>query len=71
MTDQDWDLVQLVHLRGSYKVCKAAWPYFVKQKYGRIINTASAAGIYGNYGQANYSAGRLIQFSVNNHSNIN
>ena len=33
-----------------------------KQKYGRIINTASAAGIYGNYGQANYSAGTEIIF---------
>ena len=57
MTDQDWDLVQRVHLRGTFKVCKAAWPYFLKQKYGRIINTASAVGLYGNFGQANYSAG--------------
>lgn len=58
MSDQDWDLVMSVHLRGSYQLAKAAWPHFQKQKYGRIINTASAAGLYGNYGQANYSAGK-------------
>ncbi|KAJ3228275.1 bifunctional hydroxyacyl-CoA dehydrogenase/enoyl-CoA hydratase fox2, partial [Chytriomyces hyalinus] len=56
MTDEDWDLIQKVHLRGSYKVAKAAWEHFQKQGYGRIINTSSAAGIYGNFGQANYSA---------------
>ena len=58
LTDQDWDLVQRVHLRGTFKVTKAAWPYFLKQKYGRIINTASAVGLYGNFGQANYSAAK-------------
>ncbi|KAI9346202.1 hypothetical protein BDR26DRAFT_907909 [Obelidium mucronatum] len=57
MTDEDWDLIQRVHVRGSYKVAKAAWDIFQKQGYGRIINTSSAAGIYGNFGQANYSAG--------------
>ncbi|KAL0078035.1 hypothetical protein J3Q64DRAFT_1825042 [Phycomyces blakesleeanus] len=59
MTDADWDLVHRVHLRGSYKVIKAAWPHFVKQSYGRIINTASAVGLYGNFGQTNYSAAKL------------
>jgi multifunctional beta-oxidation protein len=59
MTDTDWDLIQAVHVRGSYKVTKAAWDIFRKQKFGRIINTASAAGIYGNFGQANYSAGEI------------
>ena len=57
MSDADWDLLQTVHVRGSYKVAKAAWDYMNKQGYGRIINTASAAGIYGNFGQANYSTG--------------
>ncbi|KAI7897720.1 uncharacterized protein BX663DRAFT_527318 [Cokeromyces recurvatus] len=59
MSDEDWDLVHRVHLRGTYKVIKAAWPHFVKQKYGRIINTASAVGLYGNFGQTNYSAAKL------------
>ena len=62
MTDADWDLVQRVHVYGSYKVAKAAWDHMQKQGYGRIINTASAAGIYGNFGQANYAAGNLIIF---------
>ncbi|KAI8075158.1 hypothetical protein BC940DRAFT_287595 [Gongronella butleri] len=59
MTDKDWDLVHRVHLRGTYKVIKAAWPHMVAQKYGRIINTASAVGLYGNFGQTNYSSAKL------------
>lgn len=37
MTDQDWDLVQAVHVRGSYKVAKAAWDHMLKQGYGRYV----------------------------------
>lgn len=59
MTDQDWDLIQAVHVKGSYAVTKAAFPIMREQKYGRIIMTASAAGLYGNFGQANYSAAKL------------
>lgn len=59
MTDADWDIIQAVHVRGSYSVAKAAWDIMIKQGYGRIINTASAAGIYGNFGQTNYSAGMV------------
>lgn len=55
MTDEDWDLIYKVHALGAYKVAKAAWPIMLEQGYGRIVNTASAAGIYGNFGQANYS----------------
>ena len=55
MSDMDWDLVMKVHVTGAYKCAKAAWPYFLKQKYGKIINTTSAAGMFGNFGQANYS----------------
>jgi len=66
MTDKDWDLVQLVHVRGVYSVTKAAWPYFMKQGYGRIIMTSSAAGIYGNFGQANYSTAKLAQLGFAN-----
>ena len=36
---------------------RAAWPYMRKQQFGRIIMVSSPAGIYGNFGQANYSAG--------------
>jgi multifunctional beta-oxidation protein len=59
MTDQQWDDVMKVHVRGTYKVTKAAWPHMYKQKYGRIINTSSSSGIYGNFGQANYSTAKL------------
>lgn len=59
MKDSDWDLIYKVHTYGSYKVARAAWPYFRKQKYGRIVNTSSAAGLYGNFGQTNYSAAKL------------
>lgn len=53
--DEDWDLIFKVHVRGAYKCARAAWPHFRKQKYGRVINTASAAGLFGNFGQTNYS----------------
>ncbi|KZT07638.1 multifunctional beta-oxidation protein [Laetiporus sulphureus 93-53] len=59
MTDQEWDQVQLVHLKGSFSCSRAAWPIFCKQGFGRIVNTASAAGLYGNFGQANYSAAKM------------
>ncbi|KAG6880125.1 hypothetical protein C0992_005832 [Termitomyces sp. T32_za158] len=65
MTDKEWDQITEVHLKGAYACTKAAWPHFRKQKFGRIINTASAAGLYGNFGQANYSAAKmgLVAFS--------
>lgn len=59
MDDKDFQLVTDVHTNGAFKVTHAAWPYFRKQNYGRIINTASPAGLYGNFGQANYSAAKL------------
>ncbi|MFP4324275.1 MAG: SDR family oxidoreductase, partial [Anaerolineales bacterium] len=59
MADEDWDMVHLVHLRGAYKVTKAAWPHFREAGYGRVIMTSSASGIFGNFGQANYAAAKL------------
>ncbi|KAK4959827.1 bifunctional hydroxyacyl-CoA dehydrogenase/enoyl-CoA hydratase fox2 [Elasticomyces elasticus] len=61
MKDQDWDLIMKVHVVGAYKCARAAWPYFRKQKYGRLISTASAAGLFGSFGQCNYSAAKLSQ----------
>ncbi|MFC6281950.1 MULTISPECIES: SDR family NAD(P)-dependent oxidoreductase [Polaromonas] len=43
---------------GNLHLAHAAWPYLVKQSYGRVILTASSAGLYGNYGQAAYSAAK-------------
>ena len=45
-----------------FKCARAVWPHFRKQKYGRIVNTASAAGLFGNFGQANYSGMWLFFF---------
>jgi 3-hydroxyacyl-CoA dehydrogenase/3a,7a,12a-trihydroxy-5b-cholest-24-enoyl-CoA hydratase len=59
MTDEDWDLIYRVHLLGSMRVTRAAWPHMRSAGYGRILMTTSVAGIYGNFGQANYSAAKL------------
>ncbi|MTV23817.1 SDR family oxidoreductase [Nitriliruptoraceae bacterium ZYF776] len=53
------DLVVKVHLYGGFHVTKAAWPHLRENNYGRIINTTSGSGLYGNFGQANYSAAKL------------
>ncbi|XP_030379354.1 peroxisomal multifunctional enzyme type 2 [Scaptodrosophila lebanonensis] len=58
-TDQDWDLVHDVHLKGSFKCTQAAFPHMKAQNFGRIIMTSSNSGVYGNFGQANYSAAKL------------
>jgi 3-hydroxyacyl-CoA dehydrogenase/3a,7a,12a-trihydroxy-5b-cholest-24-enoyl-CoA hydratase len=59
MTQQDWDLIYRVHVFGAFKTTHAAWPYMRDAGFGRIILTASAAGIYGNFGQANYAMAKL------------
>ncbi|AOA62764.1 Peroxisomal fatty acid beta-oxidation pathway [Komagataella phaffii CBS 7435] len=59
MTEEQFQQVIDVHLTGAFKLTKYAWKFFKQQKYGRIINTASPAGLYGNFGQANYSAAKL------------
>ena len=64
MEEQDWDLVYDVHVRGAFKVTHAAWPYMRDQNYGRLIFTASAAGIYGNFGQTNYAMAKLGQYGM-------
>jgi multifunctional beta-oxidation protein len=58
MTPAEWDKVYQIHLYGTYSCSKAVWETFQKQKYGRIINTASSVGIHGNFGQTNYSAAK-------------
>jgi len=64
MTDDDWDLIYRVHLLGSMRVTRAAWPHMREAAYGRIIMTTSVAGIYGNFGQANYAAAKLGLFGL-------
>ena len=59
MTVQDIDLVLAVHLRGTFLPVHAAWNIMKEQNYGRIVVTTSSTGLYGNFGQANYGAGKL------------
>ena len=58
MTEEDWDSVIAVDLKGVFTCTKAAMEYMKEQRYGRIINVASAAGLVGNAGQTNYSAAK-------------
>lgn len=55
----DWDLIMAVHLSGTFFCTKAAFPFMREAGYGRILSTASAAGLYGNFGQTNYGAAKL------------
>jgi len=57
MTDEDWDLVLDVHLKGAFLCSQAAQKHMVEQRYGRIISLSSTGGD-GNRGQANYSAAK-------------
>ena len=58
MTPQDFGLVIDVHLKGSFNCTKAVWDIMKAQEYGRIVMTTSSSGLYGNFGQANYSAAK-------------
>jgi 3-hydroxyacyl-CoA dehydrogenase/3a,7a,12a-trihydroxy-5b-cholest-24-enoyl-CoA hydratase len=66
MKDEDFDIIHKIHVRGAYSVTKAAWPYMRDQNYGRIIFVTSAAGLYGNFGQANYSSAKLAVVGLAN-----
>jgi NAD(P)-dependent dehydrogenase (short-subunit alcohol dehydrogenase family) len=59
MEEPQLDLVLKVHLYGGFHVARAAWGHLREQGYGRIVNTSSGSGLYGNLGQANYSAAKL------------
>ena len=59
MATADINLVLDVHLRGTFKPVHAAWGIMKEQNYGRIVVTTSSTGLYGNFGQANYGAGKL------------
>jgi len=58
MTEDDWDMVIGVHLKGAFLMSKAAQAHFVEQRYGKIVNVSSTSAL-GNRGQANYSAAKM------------
>lgn len=57
MTDEDWETVMNVHLKGAFNCSRAAQKYMVQQKYGRIVSLSSTSAL-GNRGQANYSTAK-------------
>ncbi len=58
MTDDDWDTVMNVHLRGAFLMSRAVQRVFVEQKSGKIVNLSSVSAL-GNRGQANYAAAKM------------
>jgi NAD(P)-dependent dehydrogenase (short-subunit alcohol dehydrogenase family) len=59
MSDEDWEIVLDVHLRGSYNVCRATIEHFRNQQDGNYVLFTSTSGLIGNVGQANYAAAKL------------
>ena len=66
MTPEEWEEVLAVHLNGAYDVTRPAFRQMREQRYGRIILTTSAAGLFGNFGQANYSAAKMALLGMMN-----
>jgi len=65
MSEEDWDVVINTNLKGAFNCTKAAQRTMIKQRYGRIVNITSIAGLAGNPGQANYAAAKagLVGFT--------
>ena len=59
MTEEDWDAVIDVHLKGSFNISRAAATIFREQQSGCFIHMTSTSGLIGNFGQANYAAAKL------------
>jgi NAD(P)-dependent dehydrogenase (short-subunit alcohol dehydrogenase family) len=59
MTPDLVDPVIDVHLRGAFNVTQPAWGRMREQGYGRVVNTSSGAGVFGNFGQTNYGAAKM------------
>jgi len=58
MSDEDWDSVLAVNLKGTFLFCRAVAKPMIKQKSGAIVNIASVIGLIGNAGQCNYAASK-------------
>jgi 3-oxoacyl-[acyl-carrier protein] reductase len=65
ISDEDWDNVLDVNLKGAFNCCKAVARQMMKQRYGRIVNITSVAGLAGNAGQTNYASSKagLVGFT--------
>jgi len=58
MSDEEWDLVLAVNLKGTFNMIRATGRQMIRQRSGSIVNIASVSGVAGNAGQANYSASK-------------
>ncbi len=58
-TRENIDAVLSVHLKGAFAMTKAAWPLLAASGAAAVVNTSSGSGLYGNFGQANYSAAKM------------
>jgi NAD(P)-dependent dehydrogenase (short-subunit alcohol dehydrogenase family)/acyl dehydratase/putative sterol carrier protein len=66
MTPENWQAVLDVHLNGAFHVTRPAFEVMKEKGYGRIVMTTSAAGLYGNFGQTNYSAAKMALVGLMN-----
>jgi len=66
MDPENWNAVLSVHLTGAYNVTRPAFEVMREQGYGRIVMTTSAAGLYGNFGQTNYSSAKMALVGLMN-----
>jgi NAD(P)-dependent dehydrogenase (short-subunit alcohol dehydrogenase family) len=66
MTEQEWDDVVRVHLKGAFCVTQPAVKIMKENAYGRIVFTASSSGMYGNFGQSNYGAAKMGVIGIMN-----
>ncbi len=58
MSEEQFDVITQVNYKSVFNMCRHVTPIMMKQRYGRIINISSVAGVYGNAGQFNYSASK-------------
>lgn len=66
LTEDDWDAVMNVHVKGAFCMTQPAFAVMKEKGYGRIVNTTSGAGLYGNFGQANYIAAKMALVGLMN-----
>ncbi len=66
LTEEDWEKVLAVHLKGAFCVTQPAFRVMRQNQYGRIVFTTSAAGLYGNFGQTNYGSAKMALVGLMN-----